>query len=230
MTYEVIILIAESLVAYLLVLGAHAIRHHVGLAHFYALIGGLTAVMSWVTDAGVVVDVAGISFMVGSTVFYTSLLLAVFVVYVFDGVRATRVAISTVMGGVHHGAPDRHGAEPANGAGRHARPGLCAFSQPAHQHRLGGGHLHGPVVPGHRLGVHEQPHAVHPPGHPGLFHPAGGHVAGRNPVRHRGLCRPSRVLVHCAGHRPEPADRLLLCRRPSCGLTWPGKTASGTPR
>ncbi len=54
--------------------------------------------MSWVTDAGVVVQIAGITFVVGSTVFYTSLLLGVFVVYVFDGPRATRIAISTILG------------------------------------------------------------------------------------------------------------------------------------
>lgn len=36
--------------------------------------------------------------MVGSTVFYTALLLGVFVVYVFDGPRATRIAISTIVG------------------------------------------------------------------------------------------------------------------------------------
>lgn len=53
--------------------------------------------MSWITDAGAG-QVAGQTFMVGSTVFYTALLLAVFVVYAFDGVRATRIAISTVIG------------------------------------------------------------------------------------------------------------------------------------
>lgn len=95
---EVVILITEALVVYLLVLGAHALRHRFGLAHFYALIGGITAVMSWITDAGVEVQVMGLTFMVGSTVFYTALLLSVFVVYVFDGVRATRIAISTVIG------------------------------------------------------------------------------------------------------------------------------------
>ncbi|MCD4701177.1 MAG: VUT family protein, partial [Candidatus Aegiribacteria sp.] len=61
-------------------------------------IGGLTAIMSWVTDAGVVVQIAGITFMVGSTVFYTSLLLGVFVVYVFDGPRAARTVIFIVVG------------------------------------------------------------------------------------------------------------------------------------
>jgi uncharacterized PurR-regulated membrane protein YhhQ (DUF165 family) len=66
--------------------------------HFYALIGGITAIMSWVTDAGIAVRYAGITFVVGSAVFYTSILLGVFVVYVFDGPHETRIAISTVAG------------------------------------------------------------------------------------------------------------------------------------
>ncbi len=83
---------------YFLVLWTHSLRHRFGLVYFYALIGGLTAIMSWVTDAGVVIQAGGITFMVGSTVFYTSLLLGVFVVYVFDGPKAARIAISTVVG------------------------------------------------------------------------------------------------------------------------------------
>ncbi len=98
MNEQFLILILEAMAIYFLVLWAHSLRHRFGLAHFYALIGGLTAVMSWVTDAGVKVEVMGITFMVGSTVFYTSLLLSVFVVYVFDGPQATRIAISTVVG------------------------------------------------------------------------------------------------------------------------------------
>ncbi len=98
MQIEVLILIVEAMAMYFLVLGAHSLRHRFGPVHFYALIGGVTAIMSWITDAGLSVEVAGITFMVGSTVFYTSLLLGVFVVYVFDGPRATRIAISTVAG------------------------------------------------------------------------------------------------------------------------------------
>jgi uncharacterized PurR-regulated membrane protein YhhQ (DUF165 family) len=98
MEHEVTILIVEAMAMYFLVLGAHSLRQRFGPVHFYALIGGITAIMSWVTDAGLVVRVAGITFVVGSTVFYTSLLLGVFVVYVFDGPRATRIAISTVAG------------------------------------------------------------------------------------------------------------------------------------
>ena len=98
MKIELIILICEAMFVYLLVLGAHSMRHRFGPVHFFALLGGLTAIMSWVTDAGVTTNVLGITFVVGSTVFYTSLLLGIFVVYVFDGPHATRIAISTVAG------------------------------------------------------------------------------------------------------------------------------------
>ena len=98
MKSELLILICEAVAVYFLVLWAHSLRSRIGLAHFYALIGGLTAVMVWVTDAGVRVNLPGVSLMVGSTVFYTALLLGVFVVYVFDGPRATRIAISTIIG------------------------------------------------------------------------------------------------------------------------------------
>ncbi len=92
------VLIVEAIAVYFLVLWAHSLRHRFGSVHFYALLGALTTIMSWVTDAGVVVEYAGITFVVGSTVFYTSLLLGVFVVYAFDGPRETRIAISTIIG------------------------------------------------------------------------------------------------------------------------------------
>ena len=98
MQESLLILVCEAVAAYFIVLFAHSLRARLGLAHFYAVIGSLTAVMVWTTDAGVSVDLPGMSLMVGSTVFYTSLLLGVFVVYVFDGPRATRIAISTIIG------------------------------------------------------------------------------------------------------------------------------------
>lgn len=98
MITEVTVLIIEAMIVYFLVLWAHSLRHRFGPVHFYALLGGITAIMSWVTDAGVAVEITDITFVVGSTVFYTALLLGVFVVYVFDGPRATRIAISTILG------------------------------------------------------------------------------------------------------------------------------------
>jgi len=98
MNSDILILIVEALAVYFLVLWTHSLRHRFGPIYFYALIGGITAIMSWVTDAGAQIQVAGITFMVGSTVLYTSLLLGVFVVYVFDGPRVARTAIFTVVG------------------------------------------------------------------------------------------------------------------------------------
>lgn len=98
MSNEVILLMLEAMAMYFLVLAAHSLRHRFGPVHFYALIGGVTAVMSWITDAGLVVHWGEVTFVVGSTVFYTALLLGVFVVYVFDGPRVTRITISTVIG------------------------------------------------------------------------------------------------------------------------------------
>ncbi|NLE43547.1 MAG: hypothetical protein GX620_02395 [Chloroflexi bacterium] len=98
MGHDLIILMAEAVIVYLLVLWTHSLRSRVGLGPFYALLGGITAIMSWVTDAGVQVSVGHVTFVVGSTVFYTSLLLGVFVVYVFDGPHSTRIAILTVAG------------------------------------------------------------------------------------------------------------------------------------
>ncbi|MDF1812769.1 MAG: hypothetical protein P1V20_11165 [Verrucomicrobiales bacterium] len=98
MSNQLLILIIEAVAVYFLVLFSHSLRHRLGLSHFYAVIGSLTAVMAWTTDAGVQVQVGNVSLMVGSTVFFTALLLSIFVVYVFDGLRATRIAISTVIG------------------------------------------------------------------------------------------------------------------------------------
>jgi diguanylate cyclase (GGDEF)-like protein len=92
------ILAAGAFAAYGLVLWSHSLRHRFGLAFFYALLSCLIAISCWVTDAGVSLQLWGITFLIGSTVFYTSLLLGVFVVYVFDGPRAARVAILTVVG------------------------------------------------------------------------------------------------------------------------------------
>lgn len=95
---NLLILVVEAFLVYFLVLFTHSLRKRFGLTFFYALLGGLTVVMSWITDAGVAINVYGITFMIGSTVFYTSLLLGVFVLYVFEGPIATRVAIFTIAG------------------------------------------------------------------------------------------------------------------------------------
>ena len=51
MNNDLLILILEAMVAYFLVLWSHSMRHRFGLAHFYALIGGITAVMTRATGS-----------------------------------------------------------------------------------------------------------------------------------------------------------------------------------
>lgn len=98
MSIPVWILIVEAIAVYVLVLWAHSMRHRFGFMPFYVLIGAITAIMSWVTDAGLRVSVGSVTFNVGSTVFYTAILLSIFVIYVFDGPFKTRVLASTVIG------------------------------------------------------------------------------------------------------------------------------------
>ena len=97
MNTPVALLMGESIAVYLLVLCAHRFRARTGLGPFYALLGGLTAIMAWVTDAGLSVQSGSVTFVVGSTVFYTAVLLGAFVVYVFDGPRAARMAIMSIV-------------------------------------------------------------------------------------------------------------------------------------
>jgi len=180
MKNELFILIAEAIGVYFLVLWAHSLRSRAGLAHFYALIGGLTAVMSWVTDAGVRVNLPHVSLLVGSTVFYTALLLGVFVVYVFDGPRATRVAISTIAGVsimvpiialVLHMQIKLSDSPPIG----------HVPSQLAHQCRLGLRHRGRSHLSRHRLGIPRQAADQSPFVAPLLSHAARRDVAGRHP-------------------------------------------------
>lgn len=97
MNYEILALIAGSLLVYVSVLLTYACRLRWGKAPFYVLLGSLTAIMSWITDVGVVVEAGGVTFKVGSTIFYTALLLGVFVVYVFEGPIPTRHLIFAVI-------------------------------------------------------------------------------------------------------------------------------------
>jgi len=89
-------LVGETSTVLLLIFLVHSLKKHYGLLPFYGLLGGLTVLMSWVTDAGLAVHYGGITFIIGSTVFYTSLLVGVFLAYIFDGPGAARVSIAVI--------------------------------------------------------------------------------------------------------------------------------------
>lgn len=96
--FELGLLLTGTIIIFLMVLLSHGLRHRYGLSLFYATLGGLTAIMAWTTDAGLALEINGIRFVIGSTIFYTSLMLGVFVIYVFEGPAATRIAIIAVLG------------------------------------------------------------------------------------------------------------------------------------
>ena len=180
--------------------------------------------MSWVTDAGVLVQVGGISFLVGSTVFYTSILLGVFVVYIFDGPKATRIAISTVIG-VSVMVP------------------LIALVLHLQMRLMGSAPLGYVPIPSLRintasvlatlmdllfLAVSWEFFNIRL----GRLHPAlrafltllGGDVAGRAPVQHGGLCRNPGFPGHPHRNPGQPGPWSASLPRPCCGPIWPGRT------
>ncbi len=91
-----IILVLEAVTVYLIVLCVHSLRYRVGLSPLYLIMGVIAAVNSWITNIDVYVETTGTTFMVGSIVFYSGLLLGVFVVYVLDGPQQTRRSIFTI--------------------------------------------------------------------------------------------------------------------------------------
>lgn len=93
---ELTILMLEAVTVYLIVLCVHSLRSRLGLSPFYLLLGVISAVNSWITNIDVYVETTGTTFMVGSIVFYSGLLLGVFVVYVLDGPQQARRSIFTI--------------------------------------------------------------------------------------------------------------------------------------
>ncbi len=95
---DIFFLIFQAAVVYATVLGTHAARNKWGLHPFYSLLGCLAAIMAWVTDSGAAIQIGEMTFLVGSTVYYSALLLGVLVVYVFDGPQVTQRAIFIIIG------------------------------------------------------------------------------------------------------------------------------------
>jgi PAS domain S-box-containing protein len=80
------------------VLGFHALRHRYSLAFTYSLMGMIVAA-TWIAPQPLAVSVAGMNFLVTSTVLFTGVLMSVFICYIFDGPSAGRTAIAVVVSG-----------------------------------------------------------------------------------------------------------------------------------
>lgn len=80
-----------------IVLGAHALRAAYSLAPIYVCLGFVSSTMMWLVTVGARIEFYNLTVLWGST-FYAGLLVGVFVLYVFDGTQAARLAILTTIG------------------------------------------------------------------------------------------------------------------------------------
>jgi PAS domain S-box-containing protein len=81
---------------YGLVLMTHALRTRFTLAPLYILLGFYASLMMWLSTLGARVEFFGLTVLWGSTV-YAGLLIAVFLLYVFDGTAGARFAAFTIV-------------------------------------------------------------------------------------------------------------------------------------
>jgi len=86
----------EALVAFAVVMGVHALRRRTSLAYSYAVLTFMR-LGSWAASPAPPVAVGPLQLSVGSNVFFSAVLLGVFLLYVADGRRAGRVAIIVVV-------------------------------------------------------------------------------------------------------------------------------------
>jgi len=91
------LLLIEALTVYGLVFLVHATRDRFTLLPYYGLLGVLAATLRWTTDAGIEYEVGPLTLILGSVVFFTSILFGVFLLYLFDGVKAAQIGIYTVV-------------------------------------------------------------------------------------------------------------------------------------
>ena len=97
MSLGLALLLIEALTVYGLVFLVHAIRDRFTLLPYYGLLGVLAATLRWTTDAGIEYEVGPLTLILGSVVFFTSILFGVFLLYLFDGVKAAQIGIYTVV-------------------------------------------------------------------------------------------------------------------------------------
>ncbi len=78
------------------VLGAHALRSKYSLAPLYVCLGFVSSTMMWLITVGARIEFYNLTVLWGSTLF-SGLVVGVFVLYVFDGTVAARLAILTCI-------------------------------------------------------------------------------------------------------------------------------------
>ncbi|MFW6303677.1 MAG: PAS domain S-box protein, partial [Candidatus Sumerlaeota bacterium] len=89
--------VALCLLFYALPAVLHAMRERWSVVPLYVFLGFVATAMVFITDTGAYFEIGEFRFLVGSTVFFVSLLLSIFIIYTFDSVRAARIAITFAL-------------------------------------------------------------------------------------------------------------------------------------
>ncbi len=98
MSETTILFLSQAIVLYVLLYVTHALRRRITIAPLYVLLGALTWIMWWVTDAGVRIELLGQFILVGSTLYFSAIIVTIFVIYLFDEPQTTRRSIAIVVG------------------------------------------------------------------------------------------------------------------------------------
>ena len=87
----------EALLMFAVVVGVHALRRRTSIVYSYAVIGFMR-LASWAATHASMVVLGPLKLNVGSDIFFSAVLLGVFLLYVADGRHAGRVALVVVLG------------------------------------------------------------------------------------------------------------------------------------
>jgi len=88
----------QATIVYITIFTLHCFRRRITIAPLYVVLGGLGWVMYWITDAGVRITLFGTPVLVGSTLYFSAIIVTVFIIYLFDEPEVTRRTVSIVIG------------------------------------------------------------------------------------------------------------------------------------
>jgi len=97
MTYSFIFLCGQTIILWFLVIFLHRKKERLTLIPFYSLLAILTVATHNLSDLGFAVIFHNWYFLIASFSFFTSLMLSVLIIYLFEGPRAARFALLVIF-------------------------------------------------------------------------------------------------------------------------------------
>ena len=98
MPVQFLFLCIQTLILWLLVIVLHRQKNRFTLIPLYAYIAVLTLLTHNLSDLGFAVTMSGWFFLISSFSFFTALMLGILFIYLFEGPRATRLALFVILG------------------------------------------------------------------------------------------------------------------------------------